>query len=240
MKTILKGAAVVLLSLTLASCGFDINFGAGKAGNGVIAEQTRSLSDEFTEVYAAEGLDVFVAQGSDFEVRVEADENIIDLIATDVKNGRLRVHTTENIGNATKNVYVTLPVVNGLASSSGADLEVKGTIEADEIELDASSGSDLVAAIKAKSVEADASSGAMIQITGEAAQLSADASSGSNIRAQDFETKNCTASASSGADVRIFVTESLTANASSGGNINYKGDPRVAQNKSVSGNVSKF
>lgn len=240
MKTILKGVAAVLLTLTATSCNFDVNFGAGKAGNGVLAEQTRSITEEFTKVSASEGLDVYVAQGSDFEIRVEADENVIDLIATDIKNGKLRVHTTENIGNATKTVYVTLPVVDALSSSSGADLEVKGTVQTDEIDLSASSGSDLIASIQSSSVEANSSSGAMIQLTGEAAQLSADASSGSNIRAQDFETKNCTASASSGADVRIHVTESLTANASSGGNIAYKGDPQVAKNKSVSGNVSKI
>jgi len=240
MKTIVKGLAVVLLALTTASCAFDVNFGAGKAGNGVVAEQTRTVSEEFTKVSASEGLDVYVAQGSEFEIRVEADENIIDLIATDINNGKLRVHAKENIGNATKNIYITMPAVSALASSSGADLEVKGTIQADEIELDASSGSDLIASIQAKSVEADSSSGAMIQITGEASELSADASSGSNIRAQDFETKNCTASASSGADVRIFVTESLTANASSGGNIAYKGEPKVSQSNSVSGNVSKI
>ena len=125
MTTLARMAIAALLALFTSSCAFDINFGEGKRGNGEVVEERREVVANFTEVHASEGLDVFVTQGTDFKITVEADENIIDLIGTDIRDGRLKVHAIENIGRATKNVYVTLPDISELNSSSGADLIVQ-------------------------------------------------------------------------------------------------------------------
>ena len=219
---------------------FDMSFGPGKKGNGVVEEEKREITGDFTEVSAAEGIDVYISQGSEYEILVEADENIIELIATDIRNGRLRVHAEENIGRATKKVYVTLPQITMLKSSSGADLESLDPITASDIELSASSGSMISLQLDAEQVDADASSGADIKIKGTADELFADASSGANIRARDFEVRVCDAGVSSGANISVKVKEDLTADASSGGNIIYDGDPSVKKNKSDSGNVRKY
>lgn len=240
MTTLARITIGLLLALLAASCGLDINIGAGKRGNGVVTDDRREITGEFTVVSASEGLDVFVTQAEEFEILVEADENIIDLIGTDIRDGRLRIHAIENIGHATKKVFVSLPVITGLESSSGAELSTASLIRADRISLEASSGSHQKIELMADEVEADTSSGADIRITGEANQFYADASSGSGIRAQDFEVKTCNADASSGAGIDLNVSESLTAEASSGANISYKGDPSLQQRKSVSGSVHKL
>jgi hypothetical protein len=218
----------------------DVNFGNGKTGNGEIVEETRAVSEDFTEVLASEGIDVFVTQDSEFKISVEADENIIDLIGTDIRDGKLKIHAIENIGRATKNVYVSLPRITALNSSSGADLVVQNVIESESIELDASSGADLRVELRANEVSADASSGADIRISGTADILHADASSGSDIKARELEVKRCNADASSGADISVNVSESLVADASSGADITYSGEASVQTKKSVSGSVRKY
>ena len=240
MTTLARIAIAVIMALFLSSCVFDMNWGAGKRGNGIIAEDRREVTEEFTVISAAEGLDVYVTQDRDFEILVEADENIIDLIGTDIKNGKLRIHAIENIGRATKKIYVTLPEITALSTSSGADLITRERIEADEISLDASSGSDLRIQLNADMVYADTSSGASIRISGAANTLYADASSGADIRAGEFEVKTCEADASSGADIRVNVSEQLVADASSGADIKYTGEASVKKNKSVSGSVRKY
>jgi len=181
MTTLAKLAIVALLSLFASSCMMDVNFGHGKTGNGQVVEETRNVAENFTEVLASEGIDVFVTQDSEFKITVEADENIIDLIGTDVRDGRLKIHAIENIGRATKKVYVSLPKITALKSSSGADLIVQNVIESESIELDASSGSDLRVELSAKEVTADASSGADISVN-VSESLVADASSGADIK----------------------------------------------------------
>lgn len=240
MTTLAKIAIAFLLAIFASSCKMDINFGQGKRGNGEVVEETRKVSEDFTVISASEGLDVFVTQDQDFKILVEADENIIDLIGTDIKDGKLRIHAIENIGRATKKVYVSLPEISGLRSSSGADLIAQNIIESEKIELDASSGSDLHVELKAIEVSADASSGADIKISGSADVFYADASSGADIRARDLMSKTCNADASSGAGISVNVSESLVADASSGADISYTGDASVKTKKSVSGSVHKY
>lgn len=240
MTTLAKIAIAVLFALFASSCHMDLNFGSGVKGNGEVVEETRKVAEDFTIVSASEGIDVFVTQDSQFKITVEADENVIDLIGTDIRDGKLKIHAIENIGRATKKVYVSLPEITGLRSSSGADLIAQNVIESDKIELDASSGSDLHVELTANEVSADASSGADIKVAGTAKMLYADASSGADIRARDLMAEKCNADASSGADISINVSESLVADASSGADISYTGEASVQTKKSVSGSVHKY
>ena len=243
MTTLARIAIALVVALFLSSCGFDIqigDFGTGKKGNGNVVTDTRPVSDEFTRISASEGLMVYITQAEDFKIEVEGDDNIIDLIRTDINNGKLRVHAKENIGSATKNIYVSLPNITELHASSGSHLETKNTITSNELSIDGSSGAILEVDLTAQEVEIDASSGANLNITGEADSADVDVSSGGNINAKGLETKTCRADASSGGNVKIQVSKSLMADAGSGGNISYSGDPTVEKKKSVSGSVHKY
>ncbi|MCX2720307.1 head GIN domain-containing protein [Lentiprolixibacter aurantiacus] len=240
MTTLAKITIAVLTALFLSSCAFDMSWGEGKRGNGNVTDERREVTSEFTAVEASEGLDVYITQDKNFEILVEADENIIDLIGTDIRDGKLRIHAIENIGRATKKIYVTLPEISALKATSGSDLITKDRIETDEIYLDASSGADLKVQLSADIVHADTSSGADLRISGDANILYADASSGANIRAGEFKVQTCEADASSGADIRVNVTKKLVADASSGADIKYTGGADVTKNKSVSGSVREY
>lgn len=243
MTTLVRIAVAFLVALFLSSCGFDINigdFGPGKKGNGNVVTDTRQVTSEFTEVSASEGLMVYVTQADDFKIEVEADENIIDLIATDVKNGKLRIHAEENIGKATKKVFVSLPDITALSGSSGSHLRTENSIKSSRLQIDGSSGALLNIELTASDLEIDASSGANLTISGDTDTAEVDVSSGGNINAGGLDTKNCIADASSGGNMKIKVSQSLTADASSGGNISYSGEPDVQKKKSVSGSVHQY
>jgi len=241
MTTLAKILITLLISIFFVSCHLDMNLGDGKRGNGNVITEGRNISESFTAVKASEGLDVYVTQGNNADITVEADENIIDLIRTDIKDGVLRIHTEKRIGRAkAKKVHVTLPNITELDASSGADLESNGVITSDRLILDSSSGADIKVNVKAGELECDASSGADIRVAGTADMLIADASSGSDIKARDLEVKKCIAEASSGADITVNVSEQINAKATSGGDVKYIGNPTVVKkNSSFSGDVTK-
>lgn len=243
MTTIVRIAIALLMSIFLSSCGFDLqigDFGTGKKGSGNIVTDSRKITEDFTKVSAGEGLMVYVTQADEFSIKVEADDNVIDLITTNIKDGKLRIRTSKNIGNATKNIFVSLPKVSALASSSGAHLETKNTIKASELEVDGSSGAILEIEVVSNEIDIDASSGANLRISGTADEALIDVSSGGNINAKNLQTQNCNADASSGGNIKVMVSRSLIADASSGGNISYSGDPTVETKKSVSGSVHQY
>ncbi len=243
MTTLVRIAVAVLVALFLSSCGFDINigdFGPGEKGNGNVVNDTRTITEEFTKVSASEGIMVYVTQADDFRIEVEADENIIALILTEIKNGKLRIHAEENIGKATKKVFVSLPDITALSGSSGSHLNTKNTIKSDRLEINGSSGAVLNIELTTNDLEIDAGSGANLSISGVADHADVDVSSGGNINAKELQTKTCNADASSGGNMKIQVEKSLSADASSGGNISYSGDPSVQKKNSVSGSVHQY
>ncbi|WP_046744564.1 head GIN domain-containing protein [Kordia zhangzhouensis] len=239
MITLARIIAIAILSILLTSC--DFNFNNGIAGNRNVVTEEREADEPFTTIKASEGLDVYITQASSPSIEVEADENVISLIATDIDNGILRIHTEKNIGRCkSKKVHVRMPSIEKIIGTSGADVFSTSTIVSDDLEVKSTSGADVKIEVEAENVFCSSSSGADIKISGTAQSLVAKASSGSDIAAKDLEVKSCDASASSGADVTVTVSEKLVANSSSGGDISYYGNPNsVSKNKSVSGSVHK-
>jgi len=237
MITIARIIAITILSILMTSC--DFNFNSGIKGNRNVVTQERDIEGGFTIIKASEGLDVYITQSETTSIEVEADANVIELIATDISNGTLRIHTEKNIGRCkAKKVHVNVPNIEKIVGTSGSDVFGTSTIIADNIEIKSNSGADVKLEVEAEHVTCSSSSGADIKIAGIADSLEADASSGSDIHAKDLRVKDCNASVSSGADITIYVTEKLVANSSSGGDISYYGNPEsVSKNKSVAGGI---
>ncbi|WP_420572634.1 head GIN domain-containing protein [Kordia sp.] len=239
MITLARIIAIAILSLLITSC--DFNFSSGIAGNRNVVTEERDAEEGFTTIKASEGLDVYITQGSTASIEVEADENIISLIATDIRNGKLIIHTEKNIGRCkSKKVHVSVPKIEKIVSTSGADVYSTEPLVVEDLEVRSNSGADVKIEVEAENVTCSTSSGADIKITGTAESLTANASSGSDIHAKELAVKDCDASASSGADVTVNVSEKLIASSSSGGDVHYYGNPSsVSKNKSVSGGVHK-
>ncbi len=227
-------------TLVFSSCHFNIN--TGENGNGNVVTQERNVTADFTEVRGSAGLDVFLTQGDENKIVVEADENLQQYIQTDVENGQLHVTTSENIGHSkAQNVYVTFKELNNVEASSGAEVTGNSVIKSENLSLKSSSGAELKVEVFAKNLSAKTSSGADLVVSGKASSLNADASSGSELNAKELLVLNCDAEASSGAEVSVNVKEKLDTHVSSGGSVNYYGNPlSVNSNKSHSGSVNKM
>lgn len=239
----MKPINLILISITaliLSSCNFNIN--TGEEGNGNVVTQERNVSEDFKEVRGSAGLDVYLTQGNENKIVVEADENLLQYISTDITNGKLHVKTSTNIGRSkAKKVYVTFVELKSIEASSGADVIGNSVIKSKNLSLRGSSGADLTVEIFSQELTVKSSSGSEIEISGKSSSLKADASSGSEINAKDLLVVNCNAEASSGAEVTVNVNKILETHVSSGGNVNYYGNPTsVNSNSSHSGNVRKM
>ena len=239
MKTV-NFITAIGVALLFTSCNFNIN--TGKNGNGNVVTEDRTVSGDFTEVRGSSGLDVYLSQGEENKIVVEADENLMQYIETDIENGKLIVTTSHNIGHSeSKKVYVTYKQLNSIEASSGADVIGNSVIKSENLSLKSSSGAELKVEVFSKDLTAKTSSGSDMEISGKASSLNADASSGSELDAKELLVINCNAEASSGAGITVNVKEKLETHVGSGGNIDYYGNPiSVNSNKSHSGSVNKM
>mgnify|MGYP001300613981 CR=1 FL=1 len=239
MKT-LKVLVAFVAAIALTSCNFDIRFGQVN-GNGNVLTEERPVSN-FTAVRGSAGIDVYLTEGTENKVVVEADENLMEIIETYVDGNTLKITSNTSIGHCkAKKVYVTYENLESIEASSGADVIGNSVIKSETLSLESSSGADLEVEVFAKEIYANTSSGADLKVSGTANRLVAEASSGSDLKARQLEVISCKASASSGADITVNVKEDIDASASSGGDVKYFGNPSdVSVKDSQSGNVRKM
>lgn len=192
------------MSRYLAPAAFAL---ALTAATGAAAE-TRNLSG-FTHVVATAGTDVEVQVGGRFSVEVTGRD--ANRIITRVSGDHLIVEPRRgnwfSPGPRDARVRVTMPAVEGLEASSGADLVASG-INGGDVSLASSSGADLRA-------------------SGRCSSFTADASSGSDIHAADLRCENGSVDVSSGADASVYASGRLNVDASSGGGVIAHGNPGI-------------
>ena len=192
--------------------------------------QVRSV-DNFHALKVATGIHLYFTQGSERAVAVSAaSAEYRDRIRTEVKDGVLHIYYENHwnwsfrdmMGKDLK-VYVSSSLLDGLDASSGAEVEVEGTLKSANLALDFSSGARFSGKIAVENLQVDQSSGAHSTISGAATLLKAEASSGSALHGYDLTVGQCSVSASSGGHVELTVEKEMTASASSGGHVNYQG-----------------
>lgn len=261
---------LVILGIAAAAVG-NIFGGAARLfaqgntlkGSGNIVTETRPAPRNIHTIESSRGVQVLIAATAGDELLVEADDNLIDRVITETKNGQLQVTIDPAIARL-NNLHVTVTVpCNGplhtLHASSGSKIRNEGVLETDRLEartssgssldldarvkedceIKAASGSRIEAEITATEASVSLSAGSHISLKGSATKCSAETSAGSSLSASKFEVADFQMKASSGSSARIHCTGQLQAHASSGASIRYSGDCTADITRSSGGNVSR-
>ena len=230
-------AAIVILSISACT---HAQFRNTVRGNGNVVTKERK-AENFTGVKVSTGIDVYLKQGNDMSLSVEADENLHEYIITEVRDRVLNIYTDANIRSADrKRVYITMKEVNSVRTTSAGDVIGETPVKTDRLELTASSAGDIKLDVTAKEIKVNISSSGNMTLSGEADILEADLSSAGDLNAFNLKVREADISASSAGDADINVTEKIRARASSAGDINYMGDPKyIDSHSSSAGGIHK-
>jgi hypothetical protein len=233
MKNYILSVASLLLAVCVQSC--YINLGDSVTGNGQVVEETRDIGN-FHGLKVSSGIDVYIAQGDDEYLRLEADENLMEHIRTEVIDGQLKIYTDVNIRMAkSKKVYLRYRELRSIHISSAGDVKGENTLHAGHLELNLSSAGDLRLEVIADEIDLDISSSGSASLAGKTGYLDAGLSSAGNLNAFDLEARSADVSVSSAGDARIWVTDEARFKCSSAGDIVYKGDPKIVESSTSSG-----
>jgi len=225
--------ALLIVSLLFGSCFYGIK------GSRKVVKSERKVED-FGSILVSAGLELFLSQDSAYTVVVEADDNLQEIIKTEVSNGELKIFPDKSIRScAAKRVYVSFKTIHSLNASSGSEVKSNGDLKVNSLGLSASSGARVDMALSVSKLNVEGNSGANIVLSGSAENLDVEGSSGVQIKMFSLRSKSCNAGASSGAGLKLFVSEKIIAKASSGGNIKVEGNPNDRNiEKSSGGDVS--
>lgn len=219
--------------LTLVACDYE-------RGSGNVIKQERVVGN-FSSIKVNTGIEVVVTIGSTQTVVVEADDNIVEYIETNVDNDELEITLKSgiNINRAVRKIYISTPELSGLTASSSASILVKGTVTSnEEIKLAASSSGSIQVEVQSPRVNAKASSSGLVKLSGKTKNFEAHCSSSGEVLAQNLMSEDTEVKASSSGTCMVHASVNLIAKASSSGTIRYKGNPQLKVEESSSGKVS--
>jgi hypothetical protein len=238
MKT--KHLVILIPLLSFLFPGCVVNIQDSVTGNGNVTSQTRDLPG-FTGVKVGSGINVFLTQGETQHVEVEADENLLDWIRTEVEGSVLHIYTDKNIRMArTKKVHITCKTIDRIDVSSAGDVTGLTPFKTERLDIDMSSAGDLKFEVEARDISISISSAGSVTIKGKTDTLNADLSSAGDLNAFELEAKVGEVSVSSAGSARVFVTEEASFRSSSAGDIDYRGEPRIREiHTSSAGSVNK-
>ena len=239
MSTLVRVVITSILGIIMLSCNFSMDFGPGVDGDRNVVTMDRDISSDFESIKVSQGLDLYITQSNDVSLSVEADENLHDLIMTEVENGVLRIYTSENIRRAaSRKINLSISDISAIKATSGSDVFSTNTIDVDQLELNCTSGADMELDVKTNTLNAHSTSGSDIKLSGTTRLLVAEATSGSDIKASNLKAETSKVKATSGADISVNTSKELTARATSGADIRYSGNPeKVNKSDSSSGSV---
>lgn len=231
MKTLNKLITLTMLVVFTTSCMVS-----GVIGSRNVTTDNREINDDFTGIKVSQGIEVQLTQDAEVSLSAEMDDNLHELLITEVENDILKIYFEKNVGKRKEStIYLSMPKISSIKTSSGAEVNATNTLKVNDLVIDSSSGSEIDLRVDANSIESESSSGSEIDINGKCVSFSADSSSGSEIDADELHAKTVVAEASSGSDINVYATESITAKASSGASIDCEGNPEEKNIKKSSG-----
>jgi hypothetical protein len=231
----LKTGSLLLIFCLMAG----VSMAANTQGDNLVKEE-RALSG-FKKISVRNAINLVVKQGSAEKVTVEASEDVIHHLYTEVAAGELSIGIKGSVHNTGEmNVYVTVKELNRIESSSAAVVQVEGKIETGEMKIASSSASSVKMEVSCEKLEISTSSASKVQVTGTAKSLITDSSSASSINSTELKAEKGELEASSGASVKVQVTKEVDARASSGAGITITGNPASRNSEGSSGGSVRF
>lgn len=193
---------------------FSVNFG-GVQGSGNVQNEKRNVAD-FSAIDVGGVFDVEIVAQKEFSVEVEADDNLLQYIKTEVKGDTLEISTDKRISpkGGTIRIRISAPNIENLEVSGASKLSLTN--------------------LKNDSLKVDASGASKIKIDGETRNLEVELSGASRLDAENLKSENANVDGSGASNASINVSGDLKADLSGASKVTYTGNPKNLE-KSTSG-----
>ena len=199
---------LLLFVLPIGACKHEGIKGSGKR------EVLKRQIETFTSISAEGAFNVEVVCQKDPSLEIEADDNILPLIAVEITHGVLRLKNTNSYS-------IKEPVVIRLTVPNLEGLSVSGAGKFD------------VSKVKSQNFVLEAHGAAQIKVSGTTESLNISANGAGSIDAHSLQASKAVVESNGVAKVDIDVSDQLDVTVSGPSTVTYQGDPKI--NKSIRG-----
>jgi hypothetical protein len=186
---------------------------------------------------------VELSQGAADTITVEADDNLLPEITTEIEGGRLEIgfrHNLDVAGKATLRVKVTARRIESIAIAGGGNVAA-AAIAGPELAVSISgSGNASLADVKTERLRASIAGSGDVTATGRADDVQVKIGGSGEFKAAQLESRHATVAIAGSGDATLWATESLRVSIAGAGAVRYRGDPVVTRKVAGSGRVSRL
>jgi hypothetical protein len=257
---------VVAMIISILACNAILGGGLGGEsirGSGMVTEESRELAN-ITGVQLAMQGTLHIMLGSSENLRIEAEDNLMEYIQTNLRASNLVIETRQGINlNNTRPIdyYLTVKRLNSIVISSSGDIDT-GDLQSDSFSVTinssgnlsignldcsslsveiSSSGNVTVSNLMSDSISVRISSSGDLEIKGGQVQnQNITISSSGEYRARSLTSVDANVTLTSSGKATIRVSDHLSGRLSSSGDIYYIGSPDLNVSTSSSGRAVKI
>jgi Putative auto-transporter adhesin, head GIN domain len=194
---------------------------SGTTGSGNVVSESRNVSG-FTKIDLTGAGEVTIDQNGTEALTIEAEDNLMPKVTSEVVDGTLRLGERSNLISLTKPVKYRVSVKD----LTGLMISGSGTVTA--------------AKITSSRLAVDINGSGRVTAGGTVENQDLMISGSGDYQAKDLQTKITTVKISGSGDAAVSVSDSLDIQMSGSGKLTYYGNPpQVTQQISGSGRVSK-
>lgn len=229
----LATSIILLASLVL--------FGACSVVNGSGNAQTELRQLESVQHVRLAGTgDMEISFGEKSQIEIEADDNILSYIETDVRGDTLIIGTRNNTS-----IRPRTPIKYRLQLPSLASVKVSGSgtvtspkLEAEEASLTISGDGRInIAHVDTEELTINVSGNGELHLAGQASTQSIDVSGSGRITGTDLQVERADVRIAGSGNVELWATEQIDVRISGSGEVIYRGNPTIQQSISGSGEL---
>jgi hypothetical protein len=214
-------------------------------GEGPLVTQTRSVGN-FSGVSSEMSGKVNFAIAPEYKVEITAQQNILDVLNTNVVNGVLHIDFKDNVRVRQHEdllINITAPYADYFRLSGSGNMNVQGDITANNLKVTLSGSGDIAVqrAVIADKIDADISGSGNINIAnGSTVNEDVDISGSGKVEMPGVNAESAVTHTSGSGDVKLAVSKNLDAHITGSGSVYYHGNPIISTHISGSGRVIPF
>jgi hypothetical protein len=231
---------ILLIPLLLSGCGFKVISGSGQ-----VISESRPVSD-FNAVTLTGRGDLFISQGETESLKIEAEDNLLPYIKSEVKNGTLVIgfdkENWKEVLRPTKPIKftVTLKDITALTLTGLGSIQ-STNLTADQLVVKVSGSGDVrIDQLDANELTYDLSGSGDAVFSGQVDRQEITISGSGSYNGGDLNSQAAKVTISGSGDVTLWAEDSLEVSTSGSGSVSYYGSPQVTTSSSGSGKLQSL
>ena len=214
MKTV---ALLLLITLLLSGCHGRMH--AGVKGSGKRELQNRQIPS-FTSISTEGAFTIEVTCQKEPRLEVEGDDNILNLVSTEVSNNVLKISNSGSYSTDDPvTIKISVPNLEALTVGGAGKIDIRG--------------------MKNEKFKIDADGAPTINVAGSTSLLDIHSNGAGRIYTNDLRAARAVVNSNGASQVELDVREQLDVTVNGPSSVTYKGDPVVNKNVNGPGRVGR-